>query len=170
MKYTMLIVIAAAGLAAPLNAQPLIASTFPARVLAAQNVLRSQVALPPMAWDPQLAQGAALWAAHLAATNQFQHSDRKARPGIGENLMEGTRGAYSVEAMVAVWAAERANFRPGIFPNVSRTLNWYDVSHYTQVIWPQTRRVGCAIGSNSTTDYLVCRYSPKGNVDGRKVP
>lgn len=170
MKSSRFIAIAALALSAPLSAQPLVARTFPARVLAAQNALRTKVGLRPMVWDPQLGEAAALWAAHLATTNRFEHSDRKARPGIGENLWEGSHGRYSVEAMVSLWAAERSNFVPGIFPNVSRTSNWYDVSHYTQVIWPQTQRVGCALASNSTTDYLVCRYSPKGNVDGRKVP
>ena len=72
--------------------------------------------------------------------------------------------------MVGRWESEKRNFVPGIFPNVSRTGNWYDVSHYTQVIWPTTTRVGCALASNRTTDYLVCHYAPAGNIDGVRVP
>jgi hypothetical protein len=37
------------------------------------------------------------------------------------------------------------------------------------MIWPTTTRVGCALATNASTDYLVCRYSPAGNIDGRPV-
>ena len=82
----------------------------------------------------------------------------------------GSRGVYSPEQMVGNWAQEKAYFRPGIFPNVSRTGNWLDVSHYTQMIWRSTTSVGCAVHQTRSTDYLICRYSPPGNVDGRQVP
>ena len=113
---------------------------------------------------------AAMYAAQLAATRSFQHSNRRARPGIGENLWMGTRGYFSYESMVGTWASEGRYFRPGIFPAVSRSGSWEDVGHFTQMVWPTTTRVGCAVASNASTDYLVCRYSPAGNVDGRPVP
>ena len=50
----------------------------------------------------------------------------------------GTHGAFSVEAMVGGWASEKRFFAAGIFPNVSRTGDWEDVGHYTQMIWPTT--------------------------------
>lgn len=71
--------------------------------------------------------------------------------------------------MVGAWASEKRMFAPGVFPAVSRTGNWIDVAHYTQMIWPTTQRIGCALASTGRTDYLVCRYSPAGNVDGRWV-
>jgi hypothetical protein len=144
-------------------------SQFPGRVLAAHNLVRAQAGSAQLVWDPTLGTAAARYALQLAITNTFQHSDRKARPGTGENLWMGTRGAYSVETMVGLWASERRLFVPGTFPNNSRSGNWEDIGHYTQMIWPTTTRVGCALASNATTDYLVCRYSPAGNVDGRLV-
>jgi hypothetical protein len=72
--------------------------------------------------------------------------------------------------MVGGWIAERAMFQPGVFPNVSRTGNWYHVSHYTQMIWKGTTRVGCAIQPAGRTEYLICRYSPPGNIDGKYLP
>jgi hypothetical protein len=163
--------LAAAGLALSESAaaQPLVASQFPARILAAHNAVRAGVGVAPLMWDNELGNGAAAYAQQLALTNVFQHSDRKARPGIGENLWMGTHGAYSVETMVGAWASERRFFVSGMFPNNSTTGNWVDVGHYTQMIWPTTQRVGCALASNGRTDYLVCRYSGKGNIDGRWV-
>ena len=53
-----------------------------------------------------------------------------------------------------------------MFPDNSRTGEWRDVAHYTQIVWPATTQVGCALASSATTDYLVCRYAPAGNKDG----
>jgi hypothetical protein len=105
----------------------------------------------------------------LALTNTFQHSERSARRGTGENLWMGSHGAFSVDRMVSDWASERRMFRAGLFPAVSRTGNWADVGHYTQMVWPTTTKVGCALASNGRADYLVCHYSPAGNIDGRPV-
>ena len=81
----------------------------------------------------------------------------------------GTHGVYPIEAMVGGWALEKRWFVPGVFPANSRTGNWEDVGHFTQMIWPTTTRVGCALAATARTDYLVCRYSGAGNIDGRPV-
>lgn len=81
----------------------------------------------------------------------------------------GTRRAFGVEGMVGAWASEKRLFVRGVFPGVSRTGNWIDVGHYTQMIWPATQRIGCALASTGRTDYLVCLYSPAGNIDSRWV-
>lgn len=145
-------------------------SDFAARIVAAHNIERAQTGAAPLIWDPLLAQGALVYAGQMAATGSFNHSDRRGRPGIGENLWMGTRGAYRPEAMVGLWAAEKRYFVPGMFPANSRTGNWMDVGHYTQMIWPTTLRVGCGLATARGTDYLVCRYSPKGNIDGKIIP
>lgn len=82
----------------------------------------------------------------------------------------GTRGAFSVDDMVGSWVAERARYRQGIFPAVSLTGRWSDVAHYTQLIWASTTHVGCAVQRAARWDYLVCRYSPPGNVIGSRTP
>ncbi len=141
-----------------------------ARLLAAHNIERSRVHAPPLQWDPFLASAAASYGPALARTGRLQHSPRAGRPGQRENLWKGPRGIYSPEQMVGGWIAERAMFRPGVFPNVSTTGNWSDVSHYTQLIWKGTTRVGCAIQQASNWEYLICRYSPPGNIDGKYLP
>jgi hypothetical protein len=145
-------------------------SQFPARILAAHNAVRAEAGVPALAWDPALGAAAANYAMELALTNTFHHSDRRQRPNTGENLWMGTHGYYSFEAMVGGWSAERRFFMPGVFPTVSRSGNWEDVGHYTQMVWPTTTRVGCAVASNAAEDFLVCRYSPAGNIDGRPLP
>jgi Cysteine-rich secretory protein family len=155
---------------APAAAASVVASEFPARIVAAHNAERVRVGMPPLVWDPSLGNAAAAYAQQMAFTGMFQHSDRSARRGTGENLWMGTHGAFSIEAMVGGWASEKRYFTPGVFPNNSRTGNWEDVGHYTQMIWPTTSHVGCALASTQRVDYLVCRYATAGNVDGRSIP
>ena len=140
------------------------------RLLAVHNAERARVRVAPLEWDPQLAASAARYGPMLASLGRLQHSPRAIRPGQRENLWMGTRGFFSPEQMVGTWLEERRHFRPGIYPEVSKTGNWSDVSHYTQLIWKGTTRVGCAIHSTAHYDYLICRYSPPGNIDGWWLP
>lgn len=139
-------------------------------LLQAHNGDRHRLGLAPLAWDPMLAEGARTHANALARLNLIQHSPKAGRRGIGENLWMGTRGYYRPATMVGTWSSERRWFRAGRFPDVSTTGNWADVGHYTQMIWRATKRVGCAISRSATSDILVCRYWPSGNVSGRTVP
>jgi hypothetical protein len=161
--------LAGCALAAPASAASF-ASEFPARILAAHNAERARMGMAPLAWDNGLGVGAAAYAQQMAFTGLFKHSNRQARHGIGENLWMGSHGYFSVEAMVGGWSAEKRYFVPGVFPNNSSTGSWEDVGHYTQMIWPTTTRVGCAIASTARIDYLVCRYATAGNIDGHRVP
>jgi hypothetical protein len=170
MKARLLMCLAALSFPAMASAPSNFASQFPSRILAAHNKERAAVGVAPLVWDVNLATGAAAYAQHMAATGVFEHSDRHARRGIAENIWYGSHGYYPPESMVGTWVSEKPRFVPGIFPNVSRTGNWYDVSHYSQVIWPITQRIGCALASTSRVDYLVCRYSPAGNIDGKRIP
>lgn len=140
------------------------------RLLAAHNRERARLGIPPLQWDPALAASAASYGPTLARIGRLQHSTRADRAGQRENLWMGTRGAYSPEEMVGYWIAEKTHYRAGMpFPYVSRTGNWADVGHYTQVVWRATTHVGCAIYPSRQWDYLICRYSPPGNIDGRQA-
>lgn len=139
------------------------------RMLLVHNQERARVGVPPLVWDPALARSATSYGPALAAAGRLVHSPRASRPGQRENLASAPRGMLSPEKMAGMWAAERRNFIPGVYPAVSRTGSWLDVSHYTQMVWRTTSRVGCALYTGRGHDYLICRYSPPGNIDGRRV-
>jgi len=157
------------GAASPPPVQRVAAAGLADRLTRPQNAERATVGLPAMAWDPALAEAASDYAAELARTGKWGHSRPDQRSGQGENLWMGTRAAFTLEEMVDGWLTERRMFRRGTFPNVSKSGSWHDVGHYTQIIWADTMRVGCAIGSSRAFDYLVCRYSAPGNVMGERV-
>lgn len=165
----------AASAAAPAAATASVLTIPPAtavamRMVVLHNQARAAAGVGPIYWDSSLAAAADAYAAQLARTGRWGHSPMSARPGQGENLWMGTRGAYGVDQMIGAWASERQWFRPGSFPNVSTTGHWSEVGHYTQMIWPSSSRVGCAIRASVRYEYLVCRYSPGGNVIGSRVP
>lgn len=61
------------------------------------------------------------------------------------------------------WASEGRlyNYADQIFTTAT--------GHFTQLVWQSTTQVGCAniaCNGNVKGDYLVCEYSPRGNVEG----
>lgn len=142
---------------------------FNARLLAAHNAERGRLGVASLDWDAGLAADARVWADELAATGRFEHSpDDPNKPLQGENLWAGTPRAFSPEAMVGLWRAERMDYRPGVFPNNSRSGDVEKVGHYTQLIWRNSRRVGCATAVGRYEEFLVCRYSQAGNISGQR--
>ncbi|NJL38997.1 MAG: SCP-like extracellular [Leptolyngbyaceae cyanobacterium RM2_2_4] len=137
-------------------------------ILEAHNKYRAEVNVAPLTWSNTLASNAQEWANHLASLggNTLQHSSNT---GEGENLWLGTSGAFSYTQMVDMWGTEKQYFINGTFPDVSSTGNWFDVGHYTQIVWGNTTEVGCAIATSGGNDILVCRYSPPGNYSGQPV-
>lgn len=155
---------------APAAAQPLAGAkgALAERLLAAHNRERALVGHPPLQWDDSLAASAASYGPTLASLRTLVHSPRETRPGQRENLAMAFHGTLSPEQLVDLWSREKLLLATGLFPAVSRTGRWEDVAHYTQMVWPTTTRVGCAIFA-ADWDYLICRYSPPGNIDGKPV-
>lgn len=137
------------------------------KVLAAHNRARGEFGVPAMAWSDQLAAEALRHAQYMARTGLYGHDKTPGRrKKQGENLWRGQRGLFAYDVMVGVMIEEARLFRPGVFPNNSANGDWQAVAHYTQIVWPTTTEVGCALASSATTDYFVCRYAPTGNKDG----
>jgi hypothetical protein len=137
-------------------------------VYKAHNQARYEVGSRPLVWDPVLAAQAASYGPELAQYGRPVHSSRVGRETSRENLLQALPGT-SPKAMVGVWTAEAKYFRNGIFPDVSTTGNWADVGHWTQMVWPATTNLGCAAYQGGQFDWLICRYSPPGNKDGKMV-
>jgi hypothetical protein len=157
--------------ASPLAGQPVLQGAtgeLAQRLLDAHNRERALVGAPPLQWDADLAAHAASYGPVLANLRHLVHSPREGRPGERENLAMAWHGTMTAQQLVNMWSSEKQLLRPGLFPAVSRTGQWEDVAHYTQMVWPTTTRVGCAIFAVDW-DYLICRYSPPGNIDGKPI-
>ena len=70
--------------------------------------------------------------------------------------------------MVSLWIAEKRLYKFGVFPASSCSGRLEDVGHYTQLMWSETSRVGCALARSPRVDYFVCHYSFPENVVGKR--
>lgn len=141
-------------------------TSFISAMLQQHNAYRQVLQLPPLTWSPVLASDALAWAQHLAEIDKGEH-DRDIVGKEGENLWWGTANAFSFGVMVTAWGNEKRLFREGVFPDC-KVNHAAVVGHYTQIVWRNTQSVGCALAGNGIHDYLVCRYSPPGNVIGQR--
>ena len=146
------------------------AALLKSAMMEGHNAARAMVGVPPLVWSDTLATTARAYAEELARTRKFEHAPQPQGMGReGENLWTGTRLAYDYREMIGHWVAEKRDFVNGVTPAFSRTSKWEDVAHYTQIVWRNSTAVGCAMASNDRDDYLVCRYSPPGNVVGERT-
>lgn len=146
------------------------AGLLKAAMMQGHNGARAAVGLAPLVWSDTLAASALAYAETMARSGRFEHAVQPLGAGReGENLWTGTRYAYAYPEMIGHWLAERKDFVNGVTPAFSRTGKWEDVAHYTQIVWRDSTQVGCAVASSATDDYLVCRYSPPGNVVGERT-
>ena len=126
-------------------------------------------ALPPLTWSPEAAKVAQAYAAEC----KFEHN--KNRGKYGENLAAAAPpGSKTNAEAVEDWASEASDYS-----YASNTCAPGKVcGHYTQVVWRDTKHVGCAtvmcnknspFGSQFPTWQLwVCNYTPPGNFVGQK--
>jgi uncharacterized protein YkwD len=164
----LLVAAAATALAGPAEARGELRSVeMKTDMLAAHNAARRHVGLAPMAWSRALAADARKYARQMSRARQFAHSNPVpgARPQ-GENLWMGTHDAYSFAEMAGAWVDEGQLYDGGSISQAMSNGSFDAIGHYTQIIWRGTTMVGCAVVSNADEDYLVCRYSPAGNVMG----
>jgi uncharacterized protein YkwD len=145
---------------------------FANMVLAVHNRERAAVGVPPLVWSDKLAADAKPYAEHLLTTAELEHPSQEwvdahpnSVPGYeGENLAwRGNTTTVPIAQMQQGWISEKNNYHgePGDFNGVG---------HYTQMVWRDTKEVGCAAASGGPhgRDVLDCRYSPVGNILGQK--
>lgn len=137
------------------------------RLLAVHNRERAAVGVPPLKWVPALEASATAHAGKMAQAGQLVHAPREGRGIERENLLSAPIG-WSPDQMMNVWLKEKSDFRPGIFPNVC-SGDWSKCAHYSQMIWPTTTDLGCGSAQGGGFNWVVCRYSPGGNKDGKPV-
>ncbi|KAL0966104.1 hypothetical protein UPYG_G00290980 [Umbra pygmaea] len=145
-------------------------------ILDYHNQVRSNV-FPPaadmeyMVWDEGLARSAEAW----AATCLWEHGPPFVLRYQGQNLSVRTGGYRSILQLVEPWYNEVNDYR---FPyprdcNPMCPMRCFGpmCTHYTQMVWATTNRVGCAVQTCYNmvvwgtmwrqATYLVCNYSPK---------
>ncbi|XP_030456396.2 pathogenesis-related protein PRB1-2-like [Syzygium oleosum] len=125
------------------------------------NTARKAVGVPPLVWDTSLSTYARVYANKRRADCKLVHSPGYA---FGENLFWGQGRQWSAADATAAWVAEKRWYN-----YASNACSGQECTHYTQVVWRTTTRVGCAkIICNSGDTFIACEYYPPGNYIGQR--
>ncbi len=127
--------------------------------LSAHNAVRAEVGVPPLAWSANLAQYAQQWANQLASAGRLYHRSKNI---YGENLYLISGGQADPQQVIAAWAAEEADY--DLRTNSCRSR----CGHYTQLVWRDTKQIGCAMTRAGRVEVWVCNYNPPGNYVGER--
>ncbi|XP_059653086.1 pathogenesis-related leaf protein 6-like [Cornus florida] len=128
--------------------------------LDAHNAARAAVGVGPMTWDDKVAAFAQNYANQRIGDCNMVHSTN--RP-YGENLAAGS-GDFTGRAAVNMWVGEKANYNHN-----SNSCVGGECLHYTQVVWRNSVRLGCArVKCNNGWWFVSCNYDPPGNYVGQR--
>ncbi|KAJ8977691.1 hypothetical protein NQ317_005423 [Molorchus minor] len=154
--------------------------------LEARGAIGSQ---PPAAdmlaleWDNELAEIAQRWADQCIRSNDPKQNDackRTERFDLGQNVITAITDEPAVpelSVLIFNWYQQVVNVVPSdIAQFLGVVKGKYMIGQYTQLVWSETRYVGCGFIS-FTENYdigkyhhrLVCNYGPGGNIIGEAV-
>ena len=172
-------------LAAVLFAAPAAAQNSPMNFLDAHNTERQMYpGVAPLNWSRRLTRYAQAWADEIADRDSLDHRDNTLdnpiAPGeyVGENLYVTYGGEGTGPEAVQNWIAEKewynydedqglgSQYPPGPGCNAPPRRS---CGHFTQVIWKDTRFVGCGRAvSRDGNVYVACNYYSGGNIRGER--
>ncbi|KAK1359144.1 Basic form of pathogenesis-related protein 1 [Heracleum sosnowskyi] len=129
--------------------------------LDAHNAARSLVGVGPMTWDANVAEYASNYTKTRTVNCSLIHSSGP----YGKNLAKGT-GSFSGTAAVNMWVAEKSDYTYATNTCAANKV----CGHYTQVVWKNSIRLGCArvLCANGLWWFITCSYDPPGNYIGQK--
>lgn len=136
-------------------------------LLKEHNRVRGDAGVKALQWSEELSAYAEKWADYLAENAcSLQHRPEKGKwkQKYGENISMGTANLLGLLYTVKSWENEKKDYRYG--PVYKKDL--LKTGSYTQLIWKDTERVGCAKALCSGNMIVVCNYDPPGNVPGEK--
>ncbi len=146
-------------------------ATLQSSALSKHNTYRTTHQSPNLVLSDSLKSSAQAWADQIAKSGNFAHSTTS----NGENIYSSYTTASSIAAdtlandAVQSWYSEVSNYdyaKPGFSDNTG---------HFTQVVWKSTTQLGCGAAKGTETIngtvynafYVVCQYSPAGNLEGQ---
>jgi pathogenesis-related protein 1 len=134
-------------------------SDIASSMLSAHAAVRASVGVPPLQWSSRLAGEAQRWANELLKTNAFEPEHDLQ---YGQDLFDKTGGTAQPEEVVRAWAQEVQHYDAHTNTCSGRC------GHYLQVVWRDTKDVGCAAATGGGRQVWVCDYSPPGNIVGER--
>ncbi|EEF40265.1 basic form of pathogenesis-related protein 1 [Ricinus communis] len=131
------------------------AQNLPQDYINAHNAARAAVGVGPMTWDNTVAAYAQNYANQRINDCRLVHSGGR----YGENIAWSS-GDLSGTAAVKLWVDEKAFYNY----NSNTCAAGQQCGHYTQVVWRNSVRLGCAkVRCRNGGTFITCNYDPPGN-------
>ncbi|CAN6688023.1 unnamed protein product [Malus baccata var. baccata] len=125
------------------------------------NKARAEVGVGPIKWNETVAAYAQKYADSKIETCEMVHSQGP----YGENLAEGWGSEMTGGQAVKFWVTEKPDYD---YDSNSCTAGKV-CGHYTQVVWRNSTRVGCARAKcKNGMIFVICSYDPPGNWIGER--
>lgn len=122
------------------------------------NQLRRRHDLHSLQWSDELAGKAQRWAETLLESGQLRHDPSR----HGQNIFAMSGRPADVNFVFRAWASEASDY------DYSRNTCSATCGHYTQIVWRDTKQIGCGVARGSGREIWVCDYDPPGNVNGER--
>ncbi|KAF5199828.1 Pathogenesis-related protein [Thalictrum thalictroides] len=131
-------------------------------MLDGHNSARKAVGVPPLKWNSKLATYARVYSNQRRKDCKLIHSPGY---GFGETLFWGQGKKWTAKDAVIAWVAEKKWYHY----DTNSCSSGKQCGHYTQIVWHNTERVGCAkIICDTGDSFIACEYHPPGNYIGEK--
>ena len=128
----------------------------------AHNSARAAVGVGPVTWDNTVAAFAENYANQRIGDCALVHSGGGGK--YGENLAWSSADLSGTDA-VKMWVDEKADYDY----NSNTCAAGKVCGHYTQVVWRDSVRIGCAkVRCNNGGTFIGCNYAPPGNYVDQK--
>jgi uncharacterized protein YkwD len=149
-----------------------ISSDYAQGLLDAHNNHRANHSAPPLAWSNELADTAR----QIAQSCVYAHNMNTNGGGYGQNIGAGAPRDQAPKMITDNMYNDEIGYYPGYGsePNMDDFHHW---GHFSQIVWKGTEKVGCETvycpgglantGSNVSPWFMVCNYSPAGNMAGQ---
>ena len=129
--------------------------------LNAHNAARALVGVANITWSTTLANYAQNYANQRISDCNLVHSGGP----YGENLAKGSSSTFYGTTAVDLWVAEK----PYYDYTSNSCTGGKQCLHYTQVVWANSVRLGCArVQCTNTWYFVICSYDPPGNYVGKR--
>ncbi|XP_037701203.1 GLIPR1-like protein 2 isoform X2 [Choloepus didactylus] len=117
-----------------------------------------------MTWDVALSRTARAWGKKCVySPNIYLEDIQMSHPkfhGIGENMWVGPENEFTASIAIRSWYAERQ------FYSYENDTCSGDCSHYIQIVWNTSYKIGCAVTPCARIGYIrnaaifICNYAP----------